>query len=90
MLGPVDPVYRRNVTWLAGYRHPRTTVAGCWLTRCRRRPPSRRRCGRAYARFGDPLLVLPALFHALRAGRPAADLGAAMQERMPVWAPAAE
>lgn len=23
MLGPVDPVYRRNVTWLAGYRHPR-------------------------------------------------------------------
>ncbi|MFF8545204.1 hypothetical protein [Streptomyces werraensis] len=38
----------------------------------------------------DPLLVLPALFHALRAGRPAADLGAAMQERMPVWTPAAE
>ncbi|MFI9220908.1 hypothetical protein [Streptomyces werraensis] len=39
--------------------------------------------------IGDPL-VLSALFHALRAGRPAAGLGAAMQERMPVWAPAAE
>ncbi|MFF0110949.1 TnsA-like heteromeric transposase endonuclease subunit [Streptomyces hirsutus] len=23
VLGPVDPVYRRNVIWLAGYRHPR-------------------------------------------------------------------
>ncbi|MCB8908442.1 TnsA-like heteromeric transposase endonuclease subunit [Streptomyces sp. NPDC056664] len=23
VLGPVDPVYRRNVTWLAGYRHTR-------------------------------------------------------------------
>ncbi|MFF5197941.1 hypothetical protein [Streptomyces anthocyanicus] len=23
MLGPVDPVHRRNVIWLAGYRHPR-------------------------------------------------------------------
>lgn len=23
VLEPVDPIYRRNVTWLAGYRHPR-------------------------------------------------------------------
>jgi hypothetical protein len=35
------------------------------------------------------MLVLPALLHALWAGRLAADLGAPMHERMPVWAQAA-
>lgn len=90
VLGPVDPIYRRNVTWLAGYRHPRhhggRLLAAALLEAFAEPAP----LGEGVRRFWDPLVVLPALFHALWAGRLAADLGAAMHERMPVWAQAAE
>ncbi|MFJ8643823.1 MULTISPECIES: TnsA-like heteromeric transposase endonuclease subunit [unclassified Streptomyces] len=89
VFGPVDPIYRRNVTWLAGYRHPRhhggqLLVAGLQEAFAEAAPLWEGVC-----RIGDPLVVLPALFHALWAGL-AADLGAAMHERTPVWAQAAE
>ncbi|MGW2369713.1 TnsA-like heteromeric transposase endonuclease subunit [Streptomyces sp. NPDC001667] len=86
VLGPVDPVYRRNMTWLAGYRHPRHhgghQLAGALQEAFAERAP----LSEGVQRIGDPLVVLPALFHALWAGQLAADLGAPMHERMPVWA----
>lgn len=89
MLGPVDPIYRRNVTWLAGYRHPRH-LGGQLLTAALQEvfaEPAP--LWEGVRRIGDPLVVLPSLFHALWAGQLAADLGAAMHERTPVWAQAA-
>ncbi|MGZ2360985.1 TnsA-like heteromeric transposase endonuclease subunit [Streptomyces sp. 372A] len=87
VLGPVDPVYRRNVAWLAGYRHPRyhggqQVAAALRKSFAGRTPLWEGVRGTA----GDPMVVLPALFHALWAGRLSADLGAPMHERMPVWA----
>lgn len=90
VLGPVAPVYRRNVTWLAGYRHPQHhggQVLGAALQEAFAEPVP---LWEGMRRVGDPLVVLPALFHALWAGRLAADLGASVHERMPVWAQAAE
>ncbi|OKJ85698.1 hypothetical protein AMK33_38830 [Streptomyces sp. CB02400] len=90
VLGPVDPVYRRNVTWLAGYRHPRHHGGGLLADALQESFAEPAPLWEGVRRIGDPLLVLPALFHALWAGRLATDLGAAMHERMPVWAQAAE
>ncbi|MFD5390792.1 TnsA-like heteromeric transposase endonuclease subunit [Streptomyces sp. NPDC127074] len=85
-LGPVAPVYRRNVTWLAGFRHPRyhggQRLAAALQEAFAEPAPLWEGAGGV----GDRLLVLPALFHALWSGRLAADLGAAMHERMLVWA----
>lgn len=89
VLGPVDPVYRRNVTWLAGFRHPRYRGSERLAAALRESFAGRTPLGEGVRRTGDPMVVLPALFHALWAGRLSADLGAPMHERMPVWAPAA-
>ncbi|MDQ0808767.1 hypothetical protein QFZ63_000481, partial [Streptomyces sp. B3I7] len=89
VLGPVGPVYRRNVTWLAGYRHPRHhggRLPAAALQEAFAEPAP---LWEGVRGVGDPLVVLPALFHALWVGRLAADLGAAMHERMPVCAQAA-
>ncbi|MFF2964581.1 TnsA-like heteromeric transposase endonuclease subunit [Streptomyces sp. NPDC057963] len=89
VLGPVDPVYRRNVTWLAGYRHPRYHGGRQLAAALREAFAEPAPLWEGVRGIGDPLIVLPALFHALWAGRLAADLGAAMHERMLVWAQAA-
>ncbi|MFI7180238.1 TnsA-like heteromeric transposase endonuclease subunit [Streptomyces spororaveus] len=86
VLGPVEPVYRRNVAWLSGYRHPRyrgsqQVAAALQEAFAARTPLEEGVCG-----IGDPLVVLPALFHALWAGRLAADLSVPLHEGMPVWA----
>ncbi|MER7112471.1 TnsA-like heteromeric transposase endonuclease subunit [Streptomyces sp. NPDC000229] len=85
MLGPVDLVYRRNVTWLSGYRHPRhhggvQLAAALWEAFGEPAP-----LGEGVCRIGDPIRVFPALFHALWTGRLVADLGVPMHGRMPVW-----
>lgn len=89
VLGPVDPVYRRNVTWLAGYRHPRYHAGQQLAAALRESFADRTPLWEGARRAGDPMVVLPALFHALWAGQLSADLGAPLHERMPVWAPAA-
>ncbi|MFJ3498834.1 TnsA-like heteromeric transposase endonuclease subunit [Streptomyces sp. NPDC086091] len=89
MLGPVDQVYRRNVTWLAGYRHPRHHGGRQLAAALQEAFAEPAPLWEGVRRIGDPMLVLPALFHALWAGRLAADLGMPMHERMPVWAQAA-
>ncbi|MFJ4082780.1 hypothetical protein ACIP2Z_27945 [Streptomyces iakyrus] len=90
VLGPVDPIYRRNVTWLAGYRRPRNHGGRSLADALQEAFAEPAPLWEGVRRIGDPLVVLPTLFHALWAGRLTADLGAAMHERMPVWAQAAE
>ncbi|WSG29293.1 TnsA-like heteromeric transposase endonuclease subunit (plasmid) [Streptomyces europaeiscabiei] len=89
VLGPVDPVYRRNVTWLSGYRHPRYRAGQQLAAALRESFADRTPLWEGVRQTGDPMVVLPALFHALWAGQLSADLGAPMHERMPVWAQAA-
>jgi hypothetical protein len=74
--GVVDPVLAANVRWLAGYRHPRCLdqgkaarlreVFGC---------PATLLAGAQAA--GDPLAVLPVLYHLLWSGVLIADLASA-------------
>ena len=68
VLGPVDVVYQRNVTWLAGYRHPRygggpDVARAVWEAFADRRP-----LVDGVAEVGDPIRVVPAVFHALWSG----------------------
>ncbi|MFI8345633.1 hypothetical protein ACIF8W_37040 [Streptomyces sp. NPDC085639] len=86
MLGPVEPVYRRNVAWLAGYRHPRYQGGQSVAVALEEAFATRTPLGKGVREIGDPLVVLPALFHALWVGRLSADLGVPMHEAMPVWA----
>ncbi|MGW8954736.1 TnsA-like heteromeric transposase endonuclease subunit [Streptomyces sp. NPDC055709] len=90
VLGPVDPVYRRNVTWLSGYRHPRHRGGQQLAAALRETFAEPAPLWEGVRRTGDPMLVLPALFHALWAGELAADLGAPMHERMLVRAQGSE
>ncbi|WP_235882713.1 TnsA-like heteromeric transposase endonuclease subunit [Streptomyces apricus] len=87
VLGSVDPIYRRNVAWLSGYRHPRYQGGGVLADALQEAFAEPTPLARGVGGLGDPLLVLPAVFHALWSGRLVADLGAAMHEQMPVWAP---
>jgi hypothetical protein len=89
VLGPVGPMYRRNVTWLAGYRHPRHHGGRLLAAALQEAFAEPAPLGDGVRRIGDPLVVLPGLFHALWAGRLAADLAKVMHERMLVWAQAA-
>ncbi|MFH8349671.1 TnsA-like heteromeric transposase endonuclease subunit [Streptomyces sp. NPDC018045] len=64
LLGAPDPVVARNVRWLAGYRHPRHRVEPA-ASRLREvfAEPLPLMDGAAEA--GEPLAVLPVLFHLL-------------------------
>jgi hypothetical protein len=90
VLGPVNPVYRRNVAWLAGYRHPQYHGGPQLAAALQEAFAEPAPLWEGVPGIGDPMLVLPSLFHALWAGRLAAELGAAMHERMLVWAQAAK
>jgi hypothetical protein len=89
VLGPVDPVYRRNVTWLAGYRHPRYHGGGQLASALQEAFAQGAPLWQGVRSVGDPLVVLPAVFNALWAQQLSADLSVPMHERMPVWACAA-
>lgn len=89
VLGPVDEVYRRNVAWLAGYRHPRHHGGQPLAAVLQEAFAERTPLSEGVGGLGDPLVVLPSLLHALWAGPLAADLAAPMHERTPVWAQAA-
>jgi hypothetical protein len=83
-------VYRRNVAWLAGYRHPQYHGGPQLAAALQEAFAEPAPLWEGVPGIGDPMLVLPSLFHALWAGRLAAELGAAMHERMLVWAQAAK
>jgi hypothetical protein len=79
LVGEPDPVLVANVRWLAGYRHPRHKVpdtakalreafaSGCPLMQ-------------GAAAVGDPIAVLPVLFHLLWNGSLRADLTCVLHE----------
>ncbi|MCW7947448.1 hypothetical protein AAW14_37435, partial [Streptomyces hygroscopicus] len=81
-LPPLDDVLAANLKWLAGYRHPRN--AG--------RPGLREAVLGAFARprpllegaeaAGDPIEVLPAVFHALWHRQLTTDLETPLHERI--------
>ncbi len=64
LVGVPDPVVVRNLRWLAGYRHPRYQVAGvaAALVAAFDRPLALMAGAEA---VGDPIGVLPVLFHLL-------------------------
>ncbi|WP_238696594.1 MULTISPECIES: TnsA-like heteromeric transposase endonuclease subunit [unclassified Streptomyces] len=81
-LPPLEPVLAANLKWLAGYRHPRNAgrpglaaaVVGAFA---RPRPLTE---GAEAA--GDPIEVLPCVFHALWHGQLTADLTTPLHERV--------
>jgi hypothetical protein len=78
LVGAPDPVVTANLRWLAGYRHPRHRLAATVESlRSVFRTPSRLMDG-AQA-VGDPLAVLPVLFHLLWCGELTAELSVPLQ-----------
>lgn len=84
-LGDIDPLLTANVRWLAGYRHPRCLVAqvrealmgmvGDGST-----------VGTLAQTVGEPITVLPTLFHLLWSGELRSELRqAALRWSSPVW-----
>jgi hypothetical protein len=73
LAGELDPVRVANLRWLAGYRHPRCLRSdlGALLREVFAAPVPLLPGARA---AGDPVAVLPVLFHLLWSGVLAADL----------------
>ncbi|GHJ26966.1 hypothetical protein TPA0910_88240 [Streptomyces hygroscopicus subsp. sporocinereus] len=80
-LPPLDDVLAANLKWLAGYRHPRNAgrpaVAAAVAEAFRRPRPLIEGAGAA----GDPIEVLPAVFHGLWHGHLTAGLTTPLHER---------
>jgi len=63
LLGDISPLLAANVRWLSGYRHPRCRfehVADALLDAATR---SDQTVGALARTVGDPVVVLPCLFH---------------------------
>jgi hypothetical protein len=73
-----DPVWLANVRWLAGYKHSRhfqdVVVARLLATFTKAQPLLE-----GVAKVGDPIAVLPVLYHLLWTGRLRADLADLLQ-----------
>jgi hypothetical protein len=83
LAGAADPVVTANLRWLAGYRHPRhrvPAVAGVLRQVFAGGAPLMSGAGTA----GDPIAVLPVLFHLLWAGELTANLEVRLGEATPV------
>lgn len=81
----LDPVVAGNLRWLAGYRHPRCgeeQVAGR-LREVFARP---RELMDAASAVGDPIVVLPVLFHLIWCGELMVDLSLVLGDRTMVRA----
>ncbi|MEU6177914.1 TnsA-like heteromeric transposase endonuclease subunit [Streptomyces coeruleorubidus] len=79
LVGAPEAVQLANVRWLSGYRHPRHRVADVvdrLLEVFDRETPLRV----GAERVGDPIAVLPVLFHLLWSGGLAADLSVVLGE----------
>jgi hypothetical protein len=83
-LPPLDDVLAANLKWLAGYRHPRNAgrlglMAAVVEAFTRPRPLIE-----GAEAIGDPVEVLPCVFHALWHGQLTAGLETPLHERVPV------
>lgn len=75
-VGVIDPVWAANVRWLAGYRHRRCFAADhAFLLRQVLRAPLP--LADAVRAVGDPIAVLPVVFHLIRTGVLVTDLRSA-------------
>ncbi|MFD6379359.1 TnsA-like heteromeric transposase endonuclease subunit [Streptomyces albidoflavus] len=83
LAGPPDPVLVANVRWLAGYRHPRY-AAGPWMSALMEAFGSPRPAVEAVCELGDPIVVWPAVFHALWSGVLRVRLDEPLHERVVV------
>lgn len=72
-VGTVDPVLTANLRWLAGYRHPRCMNAPIAEGLCRVFAGSAALM-RGVHDVGEPIVVLPVLYHLLWSGILTADL----------------
>lgn len=79
VVGDPDPVWAANLRWLAGYRHPRFADPEMedklLETFAHPRP-----LAEGAASVGDPIRVLPALFHLLWRARLRGDLARPLGE----------
>lgn len=80
-----DQTWMNNIRWLAGYRHRRHLVdhAASELITVFSQP---RQLGDGAALAGDPVAVLPVLFHLLWSGRLSADLSERLESTTTVMA----
>lgn len=83
LAGPPDPVLVANVRWLAGYRHSRY-AAGPWMPALLEVFASPRPAVEAVCELGDPIVVWPAVFHALWSGVLRVRLDEPLHERVVV------
>ena len=83
LLGAVEPVAAANVRWLAGYRHPRHDLPA--ITEALRQvfaTPIGLHAGADAV--GDPIAVLPVLFHLLWRRELVVDLSVPLHDETPV------
>ncbi|MGW0962549.1 TnsA-like heteromeric transposase endonuclease subunit [Streptomyces gelaticus] len=83
-LAPPDAVMAANVRWLAGYRHPRYRGAGGLEGAVLDAFVRARPLIEGVVSVGDPLQVLPVVYHALWTGRLEAVLDVPLHERVMV------
>ncbi|MFC8350838.1 TnsA-like heteromeric transposase endonuclease subunit [Streptomyces sp. NPDC057280] len=83
-LGPPDAVVAANVRWLAGYRHPRYRGPDGLEEAVLDAFAQPRPLIEGVVAVGDPLQVLPVVYHALWAGRLEAALKVPLYERVVV------
>lgn len=76
----IDRVQLANVRWLAGYRHPRHSNAAM-AARLAEVFAEPRGLLAGAGMVGDPIAVLPVLFHLLWTGGLVVDLSAVLTER---------
>ncbi|SCG61068.1 hypothetical protein GA0070560_115128 [Micromonospora halophytica] len=83
LVGVPDPVLSTNVRWLAGYRHPRYRVPGV-VAALREVFVDTAPLIAGAEEAGDPIVVLPVLFHLLWCGDLTAGLGTVLHDATPV------
>lgn len=73
-LGDITPLLAANVRWLSGYRHPRCRTEHIADGLIERATASEVDLGALVRAVGNPVVVLPCLFHLLWSGELAADI----------------
>ncbi|MFF7717655.1 TnsA-like heteromeric transposase endonuclease subunit [Streptomyces sp. NPDC007988] len=81
-LPPLDDVLAANLKWLAGYRHPRNQQRPGLMPAVLEAFTHPRPLLEGAEAAGDPLEVLPALFHALWHGQLTTNLNAPLHEHI--------
>jgi hypothetical protein len=89
LVGASDPIVTANVRWLAGYRHPQHLLPDV-VTRLRRLFAEPHQLMAGAEATGDPIAVLPVLFHLLWRQELVADLSAPLHPAVMVSRAAAE